>query len=54
MLPLPVLNSVKERGRVKQIYAALRFHLFAEGRTRHGGSRLLVFSQNWIERRLAF
>jgi hypothetical protein len=49
MLPRSTLNSVKERGS----NGALRSHLFAKGRTRRGGSRLLVFSQNWIERRLA-
>ena len=36
MLPLSILNSVKERGS----NGALRSHLFAKGRTRRGGSRL--------------
>src|SRR6266403_843480 len=35
MLPLLTFNSVKERGS----NGALRSHLFAEGRTRRGGSR---------------
>ena len=45
MLPLSTLNSVKERGRVKQIYTALRSQLFAKGQTRRGGSRIAFLTR---------